>query len=203
MAVKRIDHIAIVVPDIQEATSFYQDVLGLALERVEQVDEQEVTIAFFPTGGSEIELLEPLNDTSGVARFLEKRGPGMHHLCLEVDDIGQTLDEMRAAGVELINEQPIEEASGKKLAFVHPRSTGGVLIELYELPPVPQVALHRRIERLGQRLLLEARAVGGGVAAFWNALVAPENGEALTFHTNGNGITLKAEGEMLDEDAAE
>lgn len=199
MAVKRIDHIAIVVPDIQEATSFYQDVLGLTLERVEQVDEQEVTIAFFPTGGSEIELLEPLNDTSGVARFLEKRGPGIHHLCLEVDDIRQTLDEMRAAGVELINEEPIEQESGKKLAFVHPRSTGGVLIELYELPPVPQVALHRRIGRLGQRLLLEARALSGGVTAFWNELIDPEDGEPLILHSNGNGITLKAEGEVIEE----
>lgn len=210
MAVKRIDHVAIVVPELDEAIAFYRDVLGLRLERVEQVAEQEVTVAFFPTGDSEVELLEPATESSGVARFLEKRGPGMHHLCLEVDDIRQTLDDLRARGVELIDEQPREVGGGKKLAFLHPRSTYGVLIELYELPAAPPAARVQQqaapAQTLGRQLAIELRALRAGASAFWRALRTPvPSAPAPKTNGNGNGnggpvgITIKAEGEMLDE----
>lgn len=132
MAVIRIDHIAIVVEDIGEARGFYEEALGLNLTHVENVEEQESIVAFFPTGGSEIELVQPTSNDSGVARYLAKRGPGIHHICLEVDDIQATLDDLKARGVELINETPTTGSGGKQIAFIHPRSTSGVLIELYQ-----------------------------------------------------------------------
>lgn len=132
MAVIRIDHIAIVVEDIEESRGFYEEALGLNLTHVEHVEEQESTVAFFPTGGSEIELVQPTSDDSGVARYLAKRGPGIHHICLEVDDIQATLDDLKARGIELINEEPTTGSGGKQIAFIHPRSTSGVLIELYQ-----------------------------------------------------------------------
>ncbi len=132
MSVKRIDHIAIVVPDIDEAQVFYRDVLGLELAHIEQIDGQEVIVAFFPVGGSEVELLKPTSETSGVARYLANRGPGIHHLCLEVDDLQAMIDNLKERGVQLINEQPTIGNGGKKVVFVHPKSTFGVLIELVE-----------------------------------------------------------------------
>jgi len=132
MAVIRIDHIAVVVEDIENARRFYEDALGLNLTHVENVEEQGSIVAFFPTGGSEIELVQPTTDDSGVARYLAKRGPGIHHICLEVDNIQATLDDLKAKGVELINETPVTGSGGKQIAFIHPRSTSGVLIELYQ-----------------------------------------------------------------------
>ena len=132
MAVIRIDHIAIVVEDIGEARGFYEEALGLNLTHVENVEEQESIVAFFPTGGSEIELVQPTSNDSGVARYLAKRGPGIHHICLEVNDIQATLDDLKSRGVELINETPTTGSGGKQIAFIHPRSTSGVLIELYQ-----------------------------------------------------------------------
>ena len=132
MAVKRIDHIAIVVEDIEGSKNFYEEALGLNLTHLEHVEEQESLVAFFPTGGSEIELVQPTTDDSGVARYLSKRGPGIHHICLEVDDIQGMLDDLKARGVQLINETPTTGSGGKQIAFIHPKSTSGVLIELYE-----------------------------------------------------------------------
>ena len=132
MGIKRIDHVAIVVPDTQEALAFWQDALGLTLSHVEEVPAQETLVAFLPTGESEVELVEPTTETSGMARYMEKRGPGMHHICFEVDDIEQALARLKEKGVQLINEEPTIGAGGKKIAFVHPKSTGGVLVELYE-----------------------------------------------------------------------
>lgn len=129
----KINHIAVVVSDLEAAQSFWVDALGLPLERVADVPAEAVKVAFLPAGDSEIELLEPTTAESGVARYLQKRGPGMHHLCLEVADIGATLERLRAHGVELIDESPRSGADGRKYAFVHPKSTGGVLLELYEL----------------------------------------------------------------------
>src|SRR5690606_33054607 len=104
---------------------------GLPLERVVSVPEEGVDVAFLPAGEGEIELLQPADPESGVARYLEKRGPGIHHLCLEVEDLEGALARLRAAGVELITEEPRYNAEGRAYAFVHPRSTGGVLVELY------------------------------------------------------------------------
>lgn len=131
--IKRIDHIAIVVEDIDGALGFWRDVLGLPLDHVEDVPEQKSIVAFMPTGGSEVELVKPTTDDSGVARFLQKRGPGIHHICFEVEDLEATLDELRREGVKLINETPLEGSGGKRLAFIHPSSASGVLVELYEL----------------------------------------------------------------------
>jgi methylmalonyl-CoA/ethylmalonyl-CoA epimerase len=127
----KINHIAIVVGDLDAALQFWVEALGLPLERVAHVPEEGVDVAFLPAGEGEIELIQPVDTGSGVARYLEKRGPGMHHLCLEVADLAATVARLRAAGVELINEQPRVTAGGRQYAFVHPRSTGGVLVELY------------------------------------------------------------------------
>ncbi|NUM43248.1 MAG: methylmalonyl-CoA epimerase [Anaerolineales bacterium] len=136
--IKRIDHIAIVVDDIPSALTFWRDALGLELAHVEDVPDQESIVAFLPTGESEIELVKPTTDTSGVAKFLQKRGAGMHHICLEVDDIDAMLAHLKEKGVQLIHETAIHGSGGKKIAFIHPKSTSGVLVELYELPtPAP------------------------------------------------------------------
>lgn len=127
----RVDHVGIVVRDLQAALTFYEGLLGRRCSRTEEIPEQGVTVAFLPTGDSEIELLTPNSTDSGVARFLEKRGEGMHHICLEVDDIEVTLAEMTARGVPLIDEVPRQGTVGR-VAFIHPKGANGVLIELIE-----------------------------------------------------------------------
>jgi methylmalonyl-CoA epimerase len=139
--IKKIDHIAIVVHSIEEALQVYEGALGLELAEVEEVPEQAVRVAFLPIGESEIELVEPLttdtsaklSTSSGVAKFLEKRGEGVHHICLEVDDIEAALHDLAAKGMRLIDEQPRQGAHGR-VAFLHPKSAHGVLIELIEKP---------------------------------------------------------------------
>lgn len=131
--IKKLNHIAIVVPDLEDALHFWVDVLGLKLSHQEYVASQRVETAFLPIGDSKIELLQPTDNESGVARFLEKRGPGMHHFCVEVADIVTALDKLRAADVQLINVEPVVGSDGRKFAFIHPKSANGVLLELYEL----------------------------------------------------------------------
>ena len=133
--VKRIAHIAIVVEDIEGALGFWRDALGLPLAHVEDVPEQRATVAFLPTSESEVELVKPTTNDSGVARFLAGRGPGIHHICFEVDDVAATLTALKVRGVRLIDETPRIGAGGKKVAFIHPESTRGVLVELTEAPP--------------------------------------------------------------------
>jgi len=194
MGIKRIDHIAIVVPDIEEAQSFYQDALGLELAHVEHVEEQKAIVAFFPTGESEIELVEPTTDDSGISRYLNKRGPGIHHICIEVDDIEVTLAALKKRDIQLINEEPTIGSGGKKIAFVHPHSTFGVLIEVYESTPEEQVRREGIIEDLRARFDVERQALSAGMSAFLRRLrAAGSNGDQY-------GITLKAEGEMLDSE---
>ena len=131
---KRLDHIAVLVEDLDQALSFWQDQLGLTLDHVEIIDSMEVKIAFLPLGGSEIELIQPTTADSGLAKFLEKRGPGLHHICIEVENINTILGKLKEKGVRLIDEEPVTMDDGRKLAFLHPKSAGGVLVELYELP---------------------------------------------------------------------
>ena len=131
--IKSINHIAIIVPELESALDFWEGALGLTLARTESVPEEGVDVAFLPIGGSNVELLKPTVADSGVARFLEKRGPGIHHMCFEVDDIDATMADLRAHNIQLINEQPQTGHGGRKYAFVHPKSTGGVLVELYQL----------------------------------------------------------------------
>lgn len=127
-----INHIAIVVTDLEEAQQFWVQALGLPLKRVEDVAEEAVKVAFLSTGGSEIELLQPTDEKSGVARYLQKRGAGMHHLCLEVPDIEAAMERLRSHEVELLNDAPRKANDGRLYAFIHPRSTDGVLVELYQ-----------------------------------------------------------------------
>jgi methylmalonyl-CoA/ethylmalonyl-CoA epimerase len=130
--VTKINHVAVVVPDLENSLPFWRDALGLELNHIEDVPSQKSAVAFFPVGDSEIELVKPTSDDSGVAKFLAERGGGMHHLCLEVDDIVGMMASLKAKGVRLINDAP-QELPGRKMAFVHPKSTGGVLVELYEV----------------------------------------------------------------------
>lgn len=129
---KKINHVAIAVSDMDGAVAFWRDTLGLPFSHVEDVPSQKARVAFFPVGDSEIELVMPTSDDTGTARFLAKNGPGMHHLCLEVDDIEDKLNELKQKNVQLINETPLV-LEGRKMAFLHPKSTQGVLIELYEI----------------------------------------------------------------------
>ena len=130
--VKRIHHVAVVVDEMEKSLSFWRDALGLNLSEVRDVPEQESQVTFLPAGESEVELVRPTSNDSGIARYLAKRGSGMHHICVEVDDIQAMLAQLKARGVRLINEMPITTAAGKKYGFIHPESTGGVLVELYE-----------------------------------------------------------------------
>jgi methylmalonyl-CoA/ethylmalonyl-CoA epimerase len=128
----QIDHIAIAVEDMDSALAFWRDALGLPLSEMREVPAENAKIAFLPAGEGQIELVLPTTDDSGLAKYLAKRGPGMHHLCLAVPDIGSTLERLRQKGIRLINETPRVGADGKRYAFIHPESTGGVLVELYE-----------------------------------------------------------------------
>ena len=132
--VLRIDHIAVLVDDMDKTLSFWREALGIELSHVEDVPAEKSMVAFLPLSGSEIELVKPTTDDSGLARYLEKRGPGMHHICLEVDDIEGMLARLKEAGVQLINETPLAGSGGKRYAFIHPKSANGVMVELYELP---------------------------------------------------------------------
>ncbi|MDZ4669460.1 MAG: methylmalonyl-CoA epimerase [Phototrophicales bacterium] len=133
MTTFKINHVAIVVEDVDVALTFWRDAFGLPLAHVEHNDEEAVQIAFLPVGESEVELLAPLTPESGVAKYLAKKGAGLHHLCIEVSDIDATLAQLKNHQVELINDTPKLRPNGTKYAFVHPKSTGGVLLELYEL----------------------------------------------------------------------
>ena len=128
----KINHVAIVVQDIDAALNFWEQTFGLELDHVEDVPSQKSKVAFLPLGESEIELVQPTTSDSGLANFLEKRGEGMHHICIEVSDIDATLAELKSKGVRLINEVP-EELPGRKMAFIHPKAANGVLVELYQL----------------------------------------------------------------------
>ena len=133
--ITNIDHIAVIVADIDAALEFWRDALGLEVSRVEEVPAQEAEVAFLPLGQGEIELVQPTSNDSGAARFLAKRGAGMHHIALEVDNLEATLARLKVKGVRLINESPVEAARGRRAAFIHPESASGVLVELYESIP--------------------------------------------------------------------
>lgn len=131
--IKRIDHIAILTDDLDASLAFWRDTLGLKLTHVTDVPDEGSMVAFLPTGGSEIELVKPTATDSGLARYLEKRGPGMHHVCLEVDDLAEIIARLKEKGLQLINEEPRTSSDGRKYAFIHPKSTHGVLVELYQI----------------------------------------------------------------------
>jgi methylmalonyl-CoA/ethylmalonyl-CoA epimerase len=132
-SIKKINHVAVVVDDMEKALSFWRDALGMEMHELRDVPAEKSQIAFLPLEGSEVELVMPTSDDSGIAKYLSKRGQGMHHICLEVDDIVGMLAQLQAKDVRLINDEPRTSADGKKYAFIHPESASGVLVELYEL----------------------------------------------------------------------
>ena len=131
--VKQINHVAVVVEDMEKALSFWRDALGMELHGLRDVPAEKSQVAFLPLPGSEVELVLPTTDDSGIAKYLAKHGPGMHHICLEVDDIEGMMSHLKSQGVRLINEEPRIAPDGKKYAFIHPESTSGVLVELYQI----------------------------------------------------------------------
>ena len=132
MAFKKVDHVAIAVPNLEDAVKLYQSLLGKAPEHIEEVADQKVRAAFFGVGETNLELLFPTSPDSPISKFLEeKKGRGgLHHICVQVDDIRKTLEQLKAQGVTLIDQIPRRGAHGKWIAFVHPKATNGVLIEL-------------------------------------------------------------------------
>ncbi len=131
--INSIHHVAIVVADIEKSLTFWRDALGIQLHELRDMPAEKSQVAFLPVSGVEIELVKPTSDDSGLAKYLAKRGPGMHHVCLEVDDINAMLAQLKAKGVRLINEEPRTDVNGKRYAFIHPESAGGVLVELYQI----------------------------------------------------------------------
>ena len=131
----KIDHLAIAVADLEAALTFYRDALGLEVERIEALANEGVKVAFLPlASGARIELVQPMQEDTGLVRWMNKHGPGMHHVCLAVPDIEAALSRLAAHGCELINPQPVTRKDGTRYAFIHPRSAFGVLVELYEKP---------------------------------------------------------------------
>lgn len=132
--IKKIDHIGIAVNNLEEAIKIWRDSLGLVFAGIEVVETQKVKTAFFPVGEAMIELLEPTDQDSPIASFLEKRGQGIHHIAFYTDDIKGDLKKLSDAGIVLIDNLPRRGAHGKLIAFLHPKSTGGILIELCQKP---------------------------------------------------------------------
>lgn len=132
MKILKIDHLGIAVNSIDEGKNFWSEVLGLAFEGTETVAEQKVTTAFFPVGESEVELLESTAPDGPIAKYMEKKGAGIQHIAFRVADIEAALAELKEKGVRLIDEKPRMGAGGAKVAFLHPKATGGVLVELCE-----------------------------------------------------------------------
>jgi methylmalonyl-CoA/ethylmalonyl-CoA epimerase len=129
----KVNHIAVAVANMEDALGFWRDAMGLELAHTKTVAKEQVRVGFLPIGDCEIELMEPTEEDSPVGKFLAKRGAGLHHICLEVEDIEASMEQLRQHGAALINETPQSHPEGTRYCFVHPKSTGGVLVELYEL----------------------------------------------------------------------
>ncbi len=130
--IKKIDHVGIAVKDIDAAIKFYEDMLGLKVTEIEEVAEQKVKVAFLPTGDSEVELLQSTTPDGPIARFIEKNGEGIQHIAFRVENLEEKLQQLKDAGVRLIDEKPRRGAGGANIAFLHPKSTFGTLVELCE-----------------------------------------------------------------------
>lgn len=135
-AVEHLNHVCIAVRDIEDTLRFYGDTFGISALGVEEVPDQKVRAALITVGGSQLELIQPTDPTGSVARFIDKRGEGVHHICFEVEDLPGKLNSLAAAGVDLIDKKPRQGVSGM-IAFLHPRSTRGVLIELVDRETTP------------------------------------------------------------------
>ncbi|MEW5985808.1 MAG: methylmalonyl-CoA epimerase [Chloroflexota bacterium] len=176
MMIKKISHIAIVVPELEQALGFWVEALGLRVQHIEHVPDQGVDVAFIRIGDSDVELLQPRDESSGVARYLHKRGPGIHHICFEVDNIEEVLTRLKATNVPLIDERPTIGTGGKKIAFIHPKGTNGVLVELYELTAEEPLRRWERLNDMRRRLRQEGRAYTAAIVGFLAGLRAGGNG---------------------------
>jgi len=132
MKILKIDHLGIAVHSINEAKKIFQDILGLQFLGTETIAQQRVTTAFFPVGDSEVELLESTDPEGPIAKYLEKRGEGIQHIAFRMENLEEALAELKERGIKLIDEKPRQGAGGAKIAFLHPKATHGVLIELSE-----------------------------------------------------------------------
>ncbi|MHB9097685.1 MAG: methylmalonyl-CoA epimerase [Syntrophales bacterium] len=133
MMIKKIEHIGVAVQDIEKSVHLFRDLLGIPLEKLYESDAIKTKIAFFPLGDSTIELIEPMNPASPAAKFIQKRGEGIHHICLGVENVEAALREFAAKGIELLDQKPRRTQDGRLIAFLNPKSTNGVLIELMEI----------------------------------------------------------------------
>ena len=131
--IKKVEHIGVAVENIEKSIHIFKDLLGLPLERVYESDVIKTKIAFFPVGGSTIELIEPMDPSSPAAKFIQKRGEGIHHICLGVENVEAALRHYESLGIELLNKTPRKTQDGRIIAFLNPKSTNGVLIELEEI----------------------------------------------------------------------
>jgi methylmalonyl-CoA/ethylmalonyl-CoA epimerase len=130
--IKRIHHVAVLVDDLDASLGFWHAILGIEPSQVSDMPEEAARIAFLPIGESQVELVQPTTAESGLSRFLEKRGPGMHHLCLEVTDLRGLLAQLKLNKIQLINDEPKISEDGRLYAFIHPKSAHGLLVELYQ-----------------------------------------------------------------------
>lgn len=128
-----IHHVAVVVDNMEKSLAFWRDALGIELHELRDVPAEKSQVAFLPVAGAEVELVMPTTDDSGIAKYLAKKGAGMHHICLQVDDILGMLNQLKENNIRLINEEPRQADDGKQYVFIHPESTGGVLVELYQI----------------------------------------------------------------------
>jgi len=129
-----LNHVAILVQNLDRSLNFWRDMLGIQVSDFKDVSSESARIAFLPIENGMIELVQPLDEKNSLSRYLSRHGPGLHHVCLEVDDIQAMLSNLKNSRVRLINDTPITGEDGRKYAFIHPESTSGVLLELYELP---------------------------------------------------------------------
>ena len=129
---KKIDHIGVAVKNLENSLHLFKDILGMQYSGEEVVEEQNVKVAFLPIGESEIELLESTSPDGNIARYIEKKGEGIHHIAFEVDDLESMLEELQQKGIRLIDKEPRYGAGGTRIAFLHPKNTNGILVELCE-----------------------------------------------------------------------
>lgn len=130
--IKKVDHIGIAVKSLEQALPFYTDVLKMPLLGIEEVDSEKVKVAFLKAGETKLELLEPISEESAIAKFIEKRGEGIHHIALGVESIQERINDMKEKGIKMIQDTPKKGAGGALVAFMHPKSTGSILYELCE-----------------------------------------------------------------------
>jgi len=128
----KINHIALAVSDLESSLHFWRDALGLEIEKTEKVDAEKAIVSFLNIGNSKIELVQSTDPDSGLGKYLDTRGPGIHHICIEVDNIEKMIEQLKEKGIKLINEAPRLKEDGRKYVFIHPESTQGVLVELYQ-----------------------------------------------------------------------